>query len=197
VLNGTRHATRLDLLLSTIVEVLARGSQETAALVDAVRAAWPAAEISRGDVLEALTVAQAGDQRLVHRADGFDGEVWHLDDAGRAEADTAREWVEGIRRRALVDMCRRAERDIRPCSEAEAQLWVARLTAALDAGIRAGERAYVGAVEIGSATALKPTAVDFMAIFRVIDHGAYEDVAEFLRGAALAALDPTDRSVRR
>ncbi|MPQ96382.1 hypothetical protein GB931_00270 [Modestobacter sp. I12A-02628] len=192
LLNGTRHATRLDLLLSTIVEVLARGSQETDALVAAVRAAWPAADITRGDVLEALTVAQSGDQRLVHRADGLVGEVWHLDDAGRDEADVARQWVEGIRRRALVDMCRRAQRDFRPCSEAEAQLWVARLTAALDAGIRAGERAYVGAVEMGSPTALKPAAVDSSAIFRVIDRGADEDVAEFLRAAALAALDPTD-----
>lgn len=72
---------------------------------------------------------------------GFDGEVWHLDDAGRAEADTAREWVEGIRRRALVDMRHRVERDFRPCTGAEAQLWVGRLTAALDAGIRVGGQA--------------------------------------------------------
>lgn len=192
LLNGTRHATRLDLILSTIVEVLARGSQETDDLVEAVRAAWPAAEITRGDVLEALTVAQAGHQRLVHVAEGFDGEVWHLDDAGRAEADMAREWVEGIRRRALVDMRHRAERDFRPCMEAEAQLWVGRLTAALDAGIRVGGQAYVGAVEAGSATALKPASVDFTAIFGIIDQGASADVAEFLRAAALAALDPTD-----
>lgn len=123
---------------------------------------------------------------------GFDGEVWHLDDAGRAEADTAREWVEGIRRRALVDMRHRVERDFRPCTEAEAQLWVGRLTAALDAGIRVGGQAYVGAVEAGSATALKPASVDFTAIFGIIDQGASEDVAEFLRAAALAALDPTD-----
>jgi hypothetical protein len=68
VLDGTRHATRLDLLLSTIVEVLARGSQETAALVDAVGAAWPTAEITREDVLAALAVAQAGDQPAVSAA---------------------------------------------------------------------------------------------------------------------------------
>jgi hypothetical protein len=127
---------------------------------------------------------------------GFDGEVWHLDDAGRAEADTAREWVEGIRRRALVDMRHRVERDFRPCTEAEAQLWVGRLTAALDAGIRVGGQAYVGAVEAGSATALKPASVDFTAIFGIIDQGASEDVAEFLRAAALAALARPTRSGR-
>lgn len=192
LLSGLRHATRLDLLLSTIVEVLAHGSQEADGLVDAVRSAWPAAAITRSDVLEALELAQAGDQRLVHQAQGFGGEVWHLDDAGRAEADTAREWLEGVRRRALADLHARAERDFRPCTDAEARRWVSRLTAALDAGIRAGEQAYVGAIEVGSETTLKPTSVDSAEIFRIIDHGADEKVAEFLRAAALAALDPTD-----
>src|SRR3954451_17094476 len=76
-------------------------------------------------------------------------------------------------------MRHRVERDFRPFTEAEAQLWVGRLTAALDAGIRVRGQAYVGAVEAGSATALKPASVDFTAIFGIIDQGANEDVAEF------------------
>lgn len=65
VLTGTRRATRLDLLLSTVVELLNVGGLTTSEIHQAVADAWPGSDIALADVEEALSVAASAGQQLV------------------------------------------------------------------------------------------------------------------------------------
>ena len=56
VLSGRRQATRVDLLVSTLIEVLAPGARSPQTLIAEVQRAWPAAEITESDVLDALII---------------------------------------------------------------------------------------------------------------------------------------------
>ncbi len=190
VLSGQREATRLDLLLSTIVEVLATGPVATKAVAEAVRAAWPAAGTTEVDVRSALELG-CRSHRLFLRTDGLEGELWRLDEAGSAEADTSRAWAADLRRRAVTEMQRRAQSDFRPCTEAEASLWVDRLTSSLTAGVIAAEDAFLGGVDISTAS-IRPKTFDRTVVLGTIADDVREDVGEFLAATALATLDPAD-----
>jgi hypothetical protein len=191
VLSGRRQATRIDLLLSTLIEILVTGSATTEALVEAVQAAWPAAAITEADVVEALEIGCTQGSAVFMRAEGFDGMLWALGDAGRIEADSSREWVDDVRRRAVADVQERSRDDFRSCGDAEAAVWVDRLTVGLSAGIAAAEESFLGAIEIGNGT-VRPRGFDRAAVLAVVTNGAASDVSEFLAAAAMAAIDPSD-----
>lgn len=191
VLSGRRQATRLDLLLSTISEVLTAGAQHEEEIITSVRGAWPAAEIADHDIVEALQLGSQPKAGLFLRSDGLDGVLWRLDDAGRAEADAAQHWVADVRRRAVADVRVRAAVDFRECTEREADLWVQRLTSSLSEAIAAVELTYLGSVE-ATTEHLHPRSVDRARLMARLSDGVDEAVAEFLRAAALAALDASD-----
>jgi hypothetical protein len=192
VLSGQRQATRIDLLMSTVLEVLSKGSLELPELLTAVQTAWPGAGITPADLEDALNLGQAGGQRLFLRTDGLQGPVWRLDDEGVVEADTSQRWIEGVRSRLLADLRVRAATDFRTCTQAEAEVWLDRLIKGLRAGLVSAEEAYLGAIEAGPSMVLRPKALDQAAMIATVTDGAASDVSEFLTAAALAALDPTD-----
>lgn len=191
VLSGRRQATRVDLLVSTLIEVLAPGARSPQTLIAEVQRAWPAAEITESDVLDALIIGMRSDAQLFLKTEGLEGIVWRLDDAGLAEAETSREWRGEMRRRAVADVRARSQADFRECSEAEATVWVDQLTVALAAGIVSAEVAFLGDIE-ASADHVRPRSVDRAAIMHHFSRNESPAVGEFLSAAALAALDPSD-----
>jgi hypothetical protein len=154
LLNGTRHATRLEILLSTIIEVLARGSHDTDELVEAVQPAWPAAGIAR------VMWSRPSGSRSPETSASFTGSM--------ASVATSGTWTTPVERKprrhaigwpafgaARSPTCRHG----RNATSARAlkqrrQRWVGRLVAALDGGIRAAQQAYVGVIGLGSETTL-------------------------------------------
>ena len=192
LLAGTRRATRVDLLLSTVLEILAAGSMSAEEILRAVSDAWPGAEVSSADIAEVLEVATRPASKLVVRGDSFEGIVWHLDDAGRGEIETTQQWLSGFRSRAVDALQERAATDFRECTRAEAGQWVERLIGALGVGIRSAEKSYIGELDLVSAIALRPLSIDDARMRALVEDGVSADVAEFLWASAIAALDPTD-----
>ncbi|HEY2296851.1 MAG TPA: hypothetical protein VGH43_03920 [Jatrophihabitans sp.] len=192
VLRGTRRATRLDLLLSTVVEILNVGGLTTSEVHQAVSDAWPGSDITLADVEEALEVAASAGQQLVVRGEGLEGPVWQLAEAGRLEVETTQGWIEGFKHRLMIALRERARTDFRDCTEAEATSWAERLIGALGIGIRAAEAGYLGEVDLLNEHAIRITAADDERMQRVLTAGVAEECAEFLQAAVIAALDPTD-----
>jgi hypothetical protein len=192
VFDGSRAATRADLLISTIVESLATGPRTDDELLAAVQDAWPAAGITRADLDEALAAARTGQQQLLARTETLAGAGWTLDAAGAAEAAAAASWSADLRRRFAAEVARLAARDFRTCTGQEAEAWADRLTRSLGEGISAAEDAYIGAVELGAQVTLRPASFDPHQVLQRVGRDVAEDVAEFLRAAVLAAFDPAD-----
>ena len=192
LLIGARRATRVDLLLSTVLEILVVGGLTTSDVEQQVAEAWPRACITSADIVEVLELASDRGQQLVIRGDGLQGPVWQLSDAGRAEVDTTQEWLDGFKRRATQSIQDRAKSDFRPCTWVEATQWIERLIGAIGVGIRAATQAYVGDVDLLSDATVRPMAADEDMMQRLVTEGIAEDVGDFLRASAIAALDPTD-----
>jgi hypothetical protein len=192
VLNGTRAATRVDLLLTTAMEILADQSLQLGQLHAEVVRAWPGARVSPGELREILESAAARGERLVCATDGLTGLIWRLDDDGRDLVTTSGAWLAAARGRAVAAIRARAATTFRTCTAAEAELWTERLAQALFAGINAAERAYLGDVMPSNNAVLRPSHIDQSILQQAITAETTADVAEFLMACALAALDPND-----
>lgn len=190
VLSGRREATRVDLLLSTLTEVLAAGPQALAEVRDAVQRTWPGTDVTGDEVQAALAIGARAPASLFLSTEGLDGPVWRLDEAGRAEFEQTRMWSAEVRDRFRDELTDRAAREFRPCSAAEAETWAARLTTALSSGMSEAEQAFLGQV-IYEADSIHPKAFDRAAVLTTLGAGD-AGVSEFLSAAALAALDPAD-----
>lgn len=191
MLSGSRQATRLELLLSTAVEVLARAPHSIDSMTEELHRVWPEAGVTEEDVAQVLELGSSPQVAVLQRVDSLDGALWRLDENGRAEAELAAEWMEGVRRRAVEDLHERASSDFRPISEREAGLWVQRLTDALAKAVVAGEESLLGDVKIIGRN-VQPGNFDRAILESGLTSTNNPEVSEFLVACALAALDPSD-----
>lgn len=192
VFSGRRQATRSELLLSTIIEILSSGPCTSDDVLSSVSHSWPHSGVTNQDVRAALEMGALPPQALFLRTEDFDGvELWRLDQDGEAEAALASQWTLDVRRRIKAELVDRARSDFRECSDVEAEFWVARLTKALTAAIAAGQEAFGGGVE-PVPNGIRPRAMDRALLVGTLTEGCDASVAEFLVAAALAAVDPSD-----
>lgn len=191
VLNGSRQATRLELLLSTAVEVLARAPHGLDSLADELRRVWPEAGVSEEDAAQVLALGSSSQVAVFRRVDSLDGALWRLDENGRTEAQLAAEWMAGVRRRAVDDLHDRASSDYRQINEREARLWVDRLTDALAKAVVAGEESLLGDVQVVGRN-VQPGNFDRAVLESGLASPDNPEVSEFLVACALAALDPSE-----
>lgn len=191
VINADRALTEQELLITTSCELLVDGALGTDELTRKVNEIWAGANIAQERVEAALgTAVGAG---LMVSTSAKSGMLWSLTPAGRAGAGGARAWTQDAYARTARQLQDLAAEDLRPITDAEANLWVDLLAQALSDGIREAYAAFVGDVALLTDGSITPKAFDRSRAFNALREADLgEGITEFLEAAVLAALDRAD-----
>jgi len=189
----SRSATKPDLILAALTHSLRDGDKSPDELRGIVHRVWPGAMVDLGDVKATLSMGQElGLLRPVVALD--DVELWQLTPRGVEDVQRQEGWVEKLRGRTARALRDRALSDLDvTITPQTAELWLERLVHALISGITTSQDAYLGHVDHLVGKRLSPRKVDRTTVLAQFD-GLKSDptVLEFLKGCALAALDPLD-----
>jgi hypothetical protein len=193
LLSSERAATKADLLLAAILQVISEADRGLDAIKRRVAEIWPGSNPSRSDIEAALQLGV--DLRLLAETGGLDGKPsWTLTKQGYLDVQQHHGWVEGIRNRCIADIQERALTGLQiELDRDRAELWLEQLVRALASGIQSSQDPYLGKVDALIKGTMLPRSFDRE---RILSH--FEDApidpaaAEFLRALTLAVLDPLD-----
>lgn len=191
LLNSDRIADEQELLLTTVVEVLAGSAMVSSEVAAAVQRIWPGAELTAEVIDSALQRGlEAG---LLTTQDTLIEKAWALTPSGRAETDGTRSWYEDAIARLADQVRDRAREDFGSVTREQAQLWAGLLIDLLARGIRQMESAYEGNVTRRADGGISPVGLDAQVMFDELDKRSVSvEIATFLKSCLLGAIDEAD-----
>lgn len=190
VINSSRPSTEADLLCAAACQYLHRAQRAT---VDEVRTAaaemWPGSKATNSQIEGALALAKE-----LGLAGADESSKWFLTAEGLADVQRHDSWAQDLRERVTADIRVRSRDGLgyEPDSR-EAALWLNQLVKALIKGIESSQAAHLGRVEQLIHGQIAPREVNQGDILQHLDAvSANDEVVEFLKSLAVAALDPLD-----
>lgn len=195
LIRNANGATKLDLLLTTVIHALSGRSMTVEEIAERASRIWPGVS----DIFENLDDALAVGRELGLLAvnEGLSAEqLWVLTEAGAEDIRRHREWSSEVRGKASEELASRAQEGLtRDLSSTQAGLWLESLISALIAGIRQSQDAYLGHIEAIVGGQVRPRKIDRQAVLTTIRRSVGNtdpERTEFLEAMALAAMDPLD-----
>jgi hypothetical protein len=193
LVDASRSATKFDLILAAASHALRGGDKSAIEIRSVIHRVWPGAQVNQVAVTEALRLGS--ELGLVQMVDALEGvELWQLTARGVDDVQGQVDWVATLRTRSSEELKRRAESDLGvTITAAQSELWLERIVGALILGITSSQDAYLGRVDHLVGKRLAPRKVDRVRVLSHLDaSGSDPAIVEFLKTAAVAALDPLD-----
>lgn len=196
LLASSRSHRKADLLLAAVLQALFEADRALPEIVARVQQIWPGAVQAASDVEAALELGS--ELRLVARAESLGSHtVWTLTKTGADDVRQHAEWVGDMRARAREQVRERARAGLMTdIDEEQADALLDHLVRALAQAIRSSQAPYVGQVDAmlntGRASGrVMPKHLDRDVLLQAVGDGD-DPTIEFVRGLALAAVDPLD-----
>lgn len=193
LVDASRSATKLDLVLAAASHALKSGDKTVVELRAVIDRVWPGAQVDLSTVQEALGLGQELGL-LQPTAPLGGGELWQLTARGLEDVQHHSAWTASLRSRAVDELRTRATNDLGVAITLDqAELWLERIVGALILGITSAQDAYLGRVDHLVNKRLAPRKVDRLKVLTHLETGGSDPaIVEFLKTAAIAALDPLD-----
>lgn len=192
LLSSERIANEQELLLTTVIEILASGAKVTSEVASQVQQIWPGADV--GPLTVDASLHRGVEAGLIHGQDNLVlDQSWALTPAGVAETNATRHWYEEAMSRLASQVAGRATDDFGRISGEQAALWAELLVEVMACGIRRLEAGYEGKVSKRAGGGIAPIGLDGETMFAELrGRSLSSEIMEFLQSCVLAAIDESD-----